>query len=214
LLVFSVALFYPEALLNLPVHQNIVPIILTAGRSRHLPFPKALGVFGNSTAIDIAVANCQGLRQPIVVLGSDADLIRPAAPKNTEIVLNPRWQEGQLSSLLAALQHVPAHAAFMLYPVDHPLLQKETVQQLVTAFCTRTPTQKIAMPRHNGSFGHPVILAAELREEIMAATTAREVVYRLPERINILEAQTSAIYDDFDTPESYRTCVQKFEARR
>jgi molybdenum cofactor cytidylyltransferase len=206
--------FYPEALLNLLVHQNIVPVILAAGRSRHLPFPKALAVFGNFTAIDIAVANCEGLSQPIVVLGSDAELIRPAVPANTKVVMNPNWSKGQLSSLLAALQHVPAQAAFLLYPVDHPLLQKETVRQLVTAFCTRAPTQKIAMPRHNGSFGHPVILAAELREEIVAATTAREVVYRQPERIKILEAQTSAIYDDFDTPESYRACVQKFEARR
>jgi molybdenum cofactor cytidylyltransferase len=200
--------------LNLPAHQNIVPVILAAGRSRHLPFPKALAVFGGSTALDIAVANCDELGDPIVVLGSDVELIRSAAPKNARIMLNPRWQEGQLSSLLAGLHHVPAHAAFMLYPVDHPLLQKETVQRLVSAFYTRTSTQKIAMPRHDGSFGHPVILAAELREEIMAATTAREVVYRLPERINILEAQTSAIYDDFDTPESYRACVQKFEARR
>ena len=200
--------------MNLLVHQNIVPVILAAGRSRHLPFPKALAVFGNFTAIDIAVANCEGLSQPIVVLGSDAELIRPAVPANTKVVMNPNWSKGQLSSLLAALQHVPAQAAFLLYPVDHPLLQKETVQQLVTAFYTRTPTQKIAMPRHNGSFGHPVILAAELREEIVAATTAREVVYRFPERIKILEAQTSAIYDDFDTPDSYRACVQKFEARR
>jgi molybdenum cofactor cytidylyltransferase len=206
--------FYPEALLNLLVHQNIVPIILAAGRSRHLPFPKALAIFGDSTALDIAVANCEGLGRPIAVLGSDAELIRPTVPGNARIVLNPRWQEGQLSSLLAALQHVPDHAAFMLYPADHPLLQKETIQRLVSAFCNRAASQKIAMPRHNGSFGHPVILAAELREEIMAATTAREVVYRFPERIKILEAQTSAIYDDFDTPESYRACVQKFEARR
>jgi molybdenum cofactor cytidylyltransferase len=206
--------FYPEALLNLSLQQNFVPIILAAGRSRHLPFPKALATFGGSTALDIAVANCEGLSQPIVVLGSDAELIRLAVPANTKVVMNPNWSEGQLSSLLAALQHVPDHAALLLYPVDHPLLLKETVQRLVSAFCTRTPAQKIAMPRHNGSFGHPVILAAELREELMAATTAREVVYRLPERIQILEAQTSAIFDDFDTPESYRACVQKFEARR
>jgi CTP:molybdopterin cytidylyltransferase MocA len=198
--------------LNLPVRQIIVPIILAAGRSRHLPFPKALAVFGNSTAIDIAVANCEGLGRPIVVLGSDAGLIRPALPDNASIVLNPRWPEGQLSSLQAALRHVPLPSAFMLYPVDHPLLLQQTIQQLVEAFCARNDSELIAMPRHNGSFGHPVILAAELREELMAAETAREVVYSLPERIKILEAQTSAIYDDFDTQESYRACVQKFEA--
>lgn len=190
-----------------------MPIILAAGASPHLPFPKALAVFGGKTAVAIAVANCEDLAVPIVVLGSDAELIQPAVPENAAIVRNPRWREGQLSSLQAALQHVPPASAFLLYPVDHPLLQKPVIQQLVEVFCAHSASQKIVMPRHNGSYGHPVILAAELREEIMSAATAREVVYRHPERIKILEAQTSAIYDDFDTPESYRACVQKFEAR-
>lgn len=200
--------------MTLPEHQSVVPIILAAGPSPHLPFPKALAVFGALTALDLAVANCADLAVPIVVLGSDADLILPAVPENARIVMNPCWREGQLRSLQAALQHIPAGSAFLLYPVDHPLLQKENIQQLVGAFCERRASQSIAMPRHNGSFGHPVILAAELREEIMSASTAREVVYRLPERIKIVEAQTSAIYDDFDTPESYRACLQKFEERR
>jgi molybdenum cofactor cytidylyltransferase len=191
-----------------------VPIILAAGPSRHLPFPKALAVFGCKTALDIAVANCAGLARPIVVLGSDAKRIRPAAPENAKVVMNPRWREGQLSSLLAALRHVPVRSAFLLYPVDHPLLQKKTIQQLVKAFRARKASETIIMPRYNGSFGHPVILAADLRKEIMTAATAREVVYRVPERIKVFNARTSAIYDDFDTPESYRACVRKFQARK
>jgi len=163
--------------------------------------------------MNIAVANCEALALPLVVLGSDAELIRPVVPENARIVLNRNWREGQLSSLQTALQQVPPESAFLLYPVDHPLLQKPTVRQLVEAFCARRASQNIVMPRHNGSFGHPVILAAELREEIMAAKTAREVVYRLPERIQIVEVPTSAIYDDFNTPESYQACLQKFEAR-
>lgn len=190
-----------------------MPIILAAGPSRQLPFPKALAVFGGKTALDIAVANCAGLARPIVVLGSDADLIRPAVPESTKVVMNPRWREGQISSLLAALRHVPARAPFLLYPVDHPLLQKKTIRQLVKAFHTRKASERIVMPGYQGSFGHPVILAADLRKEIMAAKTAREVVYRTPERIKVLNARTSAIYEDFDTLESYRACVRKFEAR-
>jgi CTP:molybdopterin cytidylyltransferase MocA len=200
--------------LVLSAHQNIVPIILAAGPSPDLLFPKALAIFGEKTALDIAVANCAGLARPIVVLGSDAKLIRRAVPENTKVVMNPRWHEGQLSSLFAALRHVPARAAFMLYPVDHPLLQRKTIQRLVKAFQARKATEMIVMPGHKGSFGHPVILAADLRKEILAAKTAREVVYRAPERIKVLNARTSAIYEDFDTPASYRACVRKFQARK
>ena len=68
------------------------------------------------------------------------------------------------------------------------------------------------MPRHRGRYGHPIILSPALRNELSTAMTAREVVYRIPERIRVFNAKTSAIYEDFDTPETYLRCRRKFEA--
>ena len=192
--------------------EKIVPIILAAGRSSHLPFPKALAKFGAKTALDIAVENCSELGRAIVVLGCDAELVRSSAPKGVRIVLNSRWRQGQLSSLLCALGHVPVGAAFLLYPVDHPLLQRETIRRLVAAFRARKPSQHIVMPRYKLSYGHPVIVAAALREEFFRAEMAREVVYRVPERIKIVPSRSTEICEDFDTLESYRRCVRQFEA--
>lgn len=193
--------------------EKIVPIILAAGRSAHLPFPKALAKFGAKTALAIAVENCCELGRAIVVLGCDAELVYPAAPKGVRMVLNSRWRQGQLSSLLCALEHVPVRAAFLLYPVDHPLLQRETIRRLVAAFRARKPSQQIVMPRYKLSYGHPVIVAAALREEFLRAKMAREVVYRVPKRIKTVPSRSTEIYEDFDTIESYRRCVRQFEAR-
>jgi CTP:molybdopterin cytidylyltransferase MocA len=196
------------------LREKIVPILLAAGSSEHLRFPKPLAVFGGKTALAIAVENCEGLEIPLVVLGCDAKRVRPAVPDKARVILNPAWHQGQLSSLLKALEHVPVKAAFLIYPVDHPLLKKNIIRQLVGAFRTRKAHQQIATPRHKGVDGHPVIISAALRKEFFLAKTAREVVYRDPKRIRTFDARTNAIIDDFNDARSYQLCLWKFLSRR
>jgi molybdenum cofactor cytidylyltransferase len=194
--------------------EKIIPIILAAGSSPALPFPKALAPFGRKTALQIAVENCSFLGRCLVVLGSDAERILPGVPKSAQVVTNRRWREGQLSSLQAALESIASDAAFMIYPVDHALIKRNTVEQLVLAFRTRAPSQEIVMPRRKGAYGHPVIVSGAVRPEFFTARTAREVIYRVPERIRVLDVRTSSIFEDFDTPESYEECLRKFRARK
>lgn len=190
--------------------DQIVPIILAAGSSRGLPFPKALAPFGGKAAVDIAVENCRYIGRPMVVLGSDAERIRGRVPSAAKTVINRNWPRGQLSSLCCALNGVPKGAAFLIYPVDLPLLQRGTLQRLVRAFRGRNAPEEIVMPRHRGKYGHPVIVSAAVRNEFFTAKTARDVIYRLPGRIRIVEVHTGAIYEDFRTLVSYRKCLRRF----
>ncbi|MCU1240288.1 MAG: pcmX [Candidatus Acidoferrum typicum] len=194
--------------------EEIIPIILAAGSSRALPFPKALARFGKKTALDIAVENCSFSRRILVVLGADAQRVLPAVPKSSEVVINRRWREGQLSSLQAALKRIDPDAAFLLYPVDHGLITRKIVAQLVRAFRARSASEEIVMPRRRDADGHPVIVSAAVRPEFLEAGTAREVIYRAPERIRVLNVRTSSILEDFDTMESYEQCLRKFKTRR
>ena len=195
--------------------EEIVPIILAAGSSEPLPFPKALARFGRKTALQIAVDNCATVGPLIVVLGCNATRILRGAPKSARIVINLKWREGQLSSLQRALESMRnKDAAFLIYPVDHALIRRTTVMMLVRAFRARSASEEIVMPRHKGAYGHPVIVSAAVRPEFFQTTTAREVMYRLPERIRVLEVRTSSIFEDFSTPESYEACRRKFANRR
>jgi CTP:molybdopterin cytidylyltransferase MocA len=194
--------------------EKIIPIILAAGSSHALPFPKALARFGQQTALEIAVENCSFLGRSLVVLGSDAKRILPAVPKSAEVVINRRWREGQVSSLQAALRSLDRDAAFLIYPVDIALLRQNTVEQLVRAFGARSASQEIVMPRHKGAYGHPVIISAAVRPELFEAPTAREVIYRVPKRIRVVNVRTSSIVEDFNTMESYEECLRKFSAVR
>jgi CTP:molybdopterin cytidylyltransferase MocA len=199
--------------LRMRKREKIIPIILAAGSSRALPFPKALARFGQQAALEIAVENCSFLGRSLVVLGSDAKRILPAVPKSVEVVINRRWREGQLSSLQAALKRIDRDAAFLIYPVDLALLRQNTVEQLVRAFRARSASKEIVMPRHKGAYGHPVIISAAVRPEFFEAPTAREVIYRLPERNRVLNLHTSSIVEDFNTMESYEECLRKFSAQ-
>jgi CTP:molybdopterin cytidylyltransferase MocA len=194
--------------------EKIIPIILAAGSSQALPFPKALAPFGRKTALEIAVENCSLFGSALVVLGSDAKRILPSAPKSSQVVNNRRWREGQLSSLQAALNSIEPDAAFLIYPVDHALIKRNTVERLVRAFHDRSATQEIVMPRHKTAYGHPVIVSAAVRLEFFTAQTAREVIYRVPERIRVLNVRTSSIFEDFNTVKSYEECLCKFIARK
>jgi CTP:molybdopterin cytidylyltransferase MocA len=194
--------------------EKITPIILAAGSSQALLFPKALALFGRKTALEMAVENCSFLGCSLVVLGSDAERILPKVPKSAQVVTNRRWREGQLSSLLAALENLDSDADFLIYPVDHALLKRSTVERLVRAFRARSASQEIVMPRHKGAYGHPVIVSAAVRPEFFTAQTAREAIYRVPERIRVLNVRTSSIFEDFRTPRSYSECLRKFMARK
>jgi CTP:molybdopterin cytidylyltransferase MocA len=198
----------------MPKPEKIIPVILAAGSSPSLSFPKALAPFGSKSALQIAVANCSLLSGTVVVLGSDAERIAPHVPKSVHVVRNRKWRDGQLSSLQVALRNINGTAAFLIYPVDHPLLTRDTITQLVLAFRERSPSQEIVMPRHRNAYGHPVIVSSVVRQEFFEAQTAREVVYRVPERLRILNVRTSSIFQDFNSQESYERCVRKFKSRR
>lgn len=197
---------------------NIVPILLAAGSSKQLGFPKPLAEFGGKTALEIAVRNCSGLPRPVLVLGDQAARVRAAAPRgvriSVRIVVNRRWRSGQLSSILAGLRCVPRAAAFMIYPVDHALLTPRLLRCLVRAFHAKAKHQKIVMPRCGRRAGHPVILAAELRYELRRAPTAREVVYQDRHRIKYVRLASRAIWQDFNTPASYVRLRRQFGSGR
>lgn len=193
---------------------NIFPILLAAGKSPRLGFPQALAQFDRRSALAIAVENCSGLPRPIVVLGYQAARIRRAMPPGVCVVVNRHWRSGQLASLLAGLRRVPPGAAFMLHPVDYPLLTPRVIRRLVVAFRDKLKRHAIVVPTFRGRQGHPVIFSPEMRDELANAQTAKEVVGGEKRRVKLVSVGTPAIWQDFNTRTSYRICLREYRRHR
>jgi len=209
---------------------TVYPIILAAGPSGQLPFPKALAPFEGKTALERAVETCRGtpdLGRPIIVLGCDMRRVLAAWRKgggtrarSATIVRNPNWRKGQLTSLLTGLGQAPHGAsAFLLYPVDYPLLTPRIIARLLRAFHTRKKRQGIVFPAIGSRSGHPIVVSRALVAEFRACArrggTARDVIYREThaDRMLRVPVRDAAIFRDFDSPASYRLCLRLLRRR-
>ncbi len=144
----------------------------------------------------------------IVVLGHNADALRPHVPQRARVEINPAPERGQLSSLQTGLVALPAEvegAAFI--PVDCPAVGEETVVRLIDRFRRRAAGTLFVIPRKGDRRGHPVVAARAAIDEFLAlepTSEAREVVHRHVARTEYLDVADEGIFADIDTPEAYR----------
>ena len=161
----------------------LAAVILSAGASSRMGRPKALLPFRESTFLEhlIQVTRHPRIGLTRVVLGAGAEEIRSIAKLDPSmVVFNEEWQQGQLSSIRAALRSLDGLGTegIVLCLVDHPLVSAPLVGELVEGFYAHT--KLIVLPTHNARRGHPVIFSRALYGELLAApndTGARTVVW-------------------------------------
>lgn len=181
-------------------------ILLAAGESRRMGYPKPLLRLGSRTFIDIlAAAMLQSAARLIVVVGAHAGAVRDAVPVDPRIVVveNPGYLRGQLSSIKAALPHVsPEAGGALIHLADHPMVRAETFAAVIDGY--RRLQKPIAIARYRGRRGHPVLFARELFGELAAAPEdqgARVVVAADPARVAYIDVDDPGVLTDLDTPE-------------
>ena len=88
----------------------LAAVILSGGASRRMGSPKALVSYQGRPFLEhlLSVTHHPEIGVRRVVLGPDADAIsKGIALEPAEIVINHAWENGQLSSIHAALQSLP-----------------------------------------------------------------------------------------------------------
>ncbi len=181
-------------------------ILLAAGESRRMGYPKPLLKLGSRTFIEIlAAAMLQSVARLIVVVGAHGDAVRSAMPSDPRIAVveNPDYLRGQLSSIKVAVPHVGLDAAgALIHLADHPMVRAETFAAVIDGY--RRVGRPIAIARYRGRRGHPVLFARELFGELAAAPEdqgARVVVAADPDRVAYIDVDDPGVLTDLDTPE-------------
>jgi molybdenum cofactor cytidylyltransferase len=183
-------------------------ILLAAGESKRMGELKQLMPLGGSTTIEQAINNllASAVDEVIVVLGHKAEEIkRVIVARPVKITVNPNYQQGMSTSIIAGLKLVdPKAQAVMLALGDQPLVDSQTINRLVDEF--RKSDKDIALPTYKGKRGNPVIFAIRYKPELLKLKGdigGREIVKRHPQDVLEVAVSSEGVISDIDTREDY-----------
>ena len=181
-------------------------IILSAGESRRMGRDKALLEYRRTTFLGRIIAVLEPRVEPlVVVLGHHAEAIRQAVPSGPRVVVNTNYQAGMLTSLQTGIRELPPDTEAALFTlVDHPAVAEETVELLIGEWAKARPL--IAIPRHGGRRGHPVIVNRQVLDEILALgpeSSAKDVIRSHRDRTLFVDMDDPGVLYDIDLPEQY-----------
>lgn len=189
---------------------SIVPIILAAGDSTRMGYPKALLPLGTEIFIThiLGILRSIGLPRPVIILGRTARTIQPRIRDwPADIRINPDPDRGQLSSIQLAFSGVdPQFNAGMIWPVDQPAVSEDLVRCLAQLFLDSGSL--IACPKYGEKRGHPAIFHRVLFQEFMDAPLEegpKKILLRHQHEIVLLPTEESGAICDIDTPSDYQS---------
>lgn len=192
----------------------LAAVILSGGASARMGSPKALLSYQGRAFLDHLLEATRHPKISVrrVVLGPHAEPIAKAIDLNgDEIVINADWEQGQLTSIHAALRSLPAGLdGMVLCLVDHPLISSVLVSDLITLFYTsRAP---IVLPIYMGRRGHPVIFSSLLFPEIFAAPRdvgARAVVWAHRSEVQEFPTTEEGCVLNLNDPETFAKILHR-----
>jgi molybdenum cofactor cytidylyltransferase len=201
-------------------------VVLAAGGARRFGGPKLTMPFGDSTVIGCVVRALggAGLDPIIVVVGANrAEIEAALAGMSVCIVENPDPSREMLSSVQVGVAAAPPGVDRLVIALaDQPRIRAEDVLRLLQHVGQeQAPAQQaikgIALPKHAGKRGHPIVFDARYRGEILSLgpeATLRDVIHGHIDDVVEVEFASDAFVRDIDTQEQYEDERRRAETER
>jgi molybdenum cofactor cytidylyltransferase len=186
--------------------SRIGAIILAAGESKRLGQPKQLVRFRGKTLVENAYETAASVCAHVaVVLGANADLVRPTIPKGAIVVQNENWAEGVASSIHAGLKVIENESNLViLMSCDQPLVSPALLLRLLSA-------PGITAAEYEGTLGIPAMFSRmyfPLLYALNGTEGAKKVLLKYQPEVKRFPAPEAAF--DVDTPADVQR-LQTFE---
>lgn len=197
---------------------NVSAILIAAGESTRMGRSKALLSWRRETLLSYQI-KClveAGVSKVIVVLGHDADQLKPYVTKadNVLCIVNEQYSLGKTTSIKAGLKVIDNETeAILILAVDQP--RTSAIISEVIASHRRTQAL-ITSPRYDGHGGHPLIFSVKLRRNLEQITEehqgVREIFQSHLSQINQVEIDDPMISLDMNTVDIYNGAKEFYKA--
>lgn len=186
-------------------------ILLAAGESSRMGELKALLPWQGVTLLEHQLRSLldAGVQQVVVVLGHDADRLKPLveAVDGASSALNLDYLQGKTTSLKSGVAALTGQDVtdVLLLNVDQPR-NTDTVRTLLERH--QASNFLITIPTHGGIGGHPIFINAELLPELAdideESQGLKAVVRRHADATERFEVDDPTLLWDLNTPEQYQ----------
>jgi molybdenum cofactor cytidylyltransferase len=195
--------------------MTVAALLLAAGESTRMGRLKQLLPWDGRPLVAWQAEQLRdaGAGEVVVVLGHEAEQIRPAVPSWASVIVNETYRQGRATSLRAGALMLPDDTeALFILSVDQPR-PAWLAQRLVERWReTRAPIVSLKFPRR---FGHPVLVAGALLPELRAVDEAsqglRAVVQRHAGEAIVVTIDNAALDVDLNTPADYEAALAAYE---
>jgi molybdenum cofactor cytidylyltransferase len=187
---------------------EIWAVILAAGESKRMGYPKMLLPFNESTMLECVIASVAGSKvdKIIIVIGAvKGSLIQLAERLQVKYCYNENYRDGMLSSVQCGVLNLPEDcAACIVCQGDQPLITAEVIDTIIDAY--RASDKGIIIPLYEKKRGHPILIDIKYRHNIAELNPAlglRSLSAEFSDDVYEVETNEPGILRDFDTYQQY-----------
>jgi len=201
------------------METKVSTIILAAGQSTRMGYPKALTQFEGRSFLHTVMGHFEqvGMDDILVVLGHEAQRIRRELRlPQSRLVINENYKMGQFSSFQVGVRALSEDiAGAFLALVDQPQIGADVIRSVLASFSANP--EQIVIPAYRGKRGHPTLFPRRLFEEISAAPTsisARDILAAHQADILEVDVQDESIMWNINTESDLERVQQRVKKMR
>jgi len=194
--------------------NKIWAIVLAAGESKRMGFPKMLLDFGGKTMLERVIENVTGsdVDKIMVVLGAEREKLMSIVNKlPVSYCYNENYSDGMLSSVKCGFKNIPeGYEAVLVFQGDQPYIKAGVINSVIKAY--RSSDYGLLMPVCNGKRGHPLLIDFRYNNEIELLDSSeglRSLAQKFSNDVLEVETAEEGILRDFDTYSEYKSEINQ-----
>ncbi len=171
---------------------------------------KLLLPYEGSVILDVVVREllASNVDEIVAVTGYESERVTELLNRyDVHLIHNANFKQGMTSSIQCGVRAASkSSVGYMICLGDLPGIPADVYSEVADCFADQQSDTAIVLPMVDEQRGHPVVLGAAYREDILVhkePNGCKEIIRKNKQRINYCDVSCKHILLDIDTPEEY-----------